>query len=370
MLEVEQDGEVPMERNCRQNVPLAGYTTLGLGGPARLLCVCSDPEAVRRTIHEAQHAGRRLHVLGGGSNTVFLDGGFDGTVLRVGLKGIAEQPDNGAGVLLRVAAGEDWDNLVQRAVRVGLAGLECLSGIPGSVGATPMQNVGAYGQEVRDSIAEVEAIDLRTLEDVTFRPDECGFGYRTSRFKERDLGRYLITHVTFRLRRGAPSPPRYPELARALAGVRLQDLPPADALSAVRGAVLGLRRRKAMLLDPEDPNTRSAGSFFTNPVLTDGELERLRQTLQARLGEDAALPVYAGDGGHKVSAAWLIERAGFARGYRRQGAAISERHTLALVNRGGSTRDLLDLAGEIQERVEALFGVQLRREPVVVGEQE
>lgn len=357
-----------METRFRQNVPLAPYTTLRLGGPARHFCTCTDPEEVREAVGEARSRGLRLHVLGQGSNTVFLDGGFDGLVIRMDLRGVREDGDDRGGVALRAAAGEDWDRFVERTVRAGLAGVECLSGIPGSVGATPIQNVGAYGQEVSETIAEVEALDLRSLRSVSLDPRSCGFGYRTSRFKEEDSGRYLILAVTFRLRRGPPSAARYPELARALAESAPAGEDPAQALGRVRAAVLALRRKKGMVLDPDDPNTRSAGSFFTNPVLTEEQILELQRRILDRFGEGVRIPVYPGDAGFKVPAAWLIERAGFSRGYRRGGAAISERHTLALVNRGGTARELLDLAAEIAGKVDGVFGVRLRREPVVVGE--
>lgn len=356
-----------MRKTCHQDQMLAPYTTLALGGPARYLCPCEDLESARSIAEQARADGLPLHVLGGGSNTVFLDSGFDGVVLHVRLKGVEVMPDGGH-ALVRAAAGEDWDALVVRTVQEGLAGIECLSGIPGYVGATPIQNVGAYGQEVGQSVAQVEAIDLKTLETVSFAPSDCLFGYRTSRFKMRDMARYLITSVTFRLRRGVPDAPRYPELEREVGSLGIARMAPPEALAAMRDAVLGLRRRKSMVLDPEDPNTRSVGSFFTNPVLTKTEAGPFLENVRARFGDGAEPPLYPSDGGYKVPAAWLIERAGFERGYRRGGAAISERHTLALVNRGTTARELLSLAEEIEDRVREIFAVTLRREPVVVGE--
>lgn len=355
-----------MREVCRENQILAPYTTLGLGGPARYLCPCEDVATARSIAEEARSSGLPLHVLGGGSNTVFLDGGFDGVVLHVRLKGV-EVIQDGGHALVRAAAGEDWDALVVRTVEEGLAGIECLSGIPGYVGATPIQNVGAYGQEVSQTVAQVEAMDLGTLEMVSFAPGDCAFGYRTSRFKGKDSGRYLITSVTFRLRRGAPDAPRYPELERAVSPLGVSEMDPPQALTAMRDAVLTLRRQKSMVLDPADPNTRSVGSFFTNPVLTEDGAKAFLELVRARFADGVEPPLYPGAGGYKVPAAWLIERAGFERGYRLGGAAISERHTLALVNRGGTTLELLALAEEIEQRVQTVFAVTLRREPVVVG---
>ena len=349
-------------------VPLAPYTSLGLGGVARHLAHCASEEDVREALRWGRSRGLPVHVLGGGSNTVFDDAGYDGLVLRVGLLGARIEQDDG-GALVCAAAGEDWDALVRRCIDADLSGLECLSGIPGQVGATPMQNVGAYGQEVCDTIVAVSAIERASGEGRTFSGGECGFGYRTSRFKAGDRDRYIITRVTYRLPKRRRPEIRYPELGRRLEadGVDLDSLPAgAPASTAVRGAVLSLRRGKAMLLDG-GPDARSAGSFFLNPVLTGDQLAGVRERWRRRGGSPAEVPVYAaGDGLHKVAAAWLVERAGFARGTRRGGAAISGRHALALVNRGGTTSDLLGLAGEVASGVRETFGVRLDPEPVYV----
>jgi UDP-N-acetylmuramate dehydrogenase len=311
-------------------------------------------EAVR----EADAAGTPLLLLAGGSNVVIADEGFDGLVLRIVTRGIERMVQDGA-VRLTVAAGESWDALVAGAVADGLVGVECLAGIPGSVGATPIQNVGAYGQEVAETIASVRVLDRRSGQVVELAPDECGFGYRTSAFK-RAPGERVVLAVDLALRRaGESAPVRYGELARAL-GVELGASAPS---AAVREAVLGLRRGKGMVLDPADPDSVSAGSFFTNPILSAEDFE----ALERRAGERP--PAFGEpDGRVKTSAAWLVERAGFHRGYGDGRAGISSKHTLALVNRGGATTaELVALAREIATGVERSFGVELVPEPVFVG---
>ena len=305
-------------------------------------------------------------VLGGGSNVVVSDAGFPGLVVKMAIGGL-DFTDDGASVRVTAGAGVAWDALVRDAVARGLQGVECLSGIPGSVGATPIQNVGAYGQEVAETIERVVALDRRSLAPVEFTAAQSAFAYRSSRFKTTDRDRYVVTSVVFRLRRGGPPAPRYAELAAALErrpGWR--DLTPVAGLAAVRDAVLDLRRAKAMVLDAQDPDTRSVGSFFVNPVLGAAALEQVVERWRAAGGE-GAVPAYAAPGGFKVPAAWLIERAGFLKGYRREGVGISRRHALALVNAGGTTAELLALAADIEAAVAARFGVRLEREPVMIG---
>jgi UDP-N-acetylmuramate dehydrogenase len=336
---------------------------LGLGGPAATLLEPDTEAAVVAAVDAADTGGERLLVLGGGSNLVIGDRGFPGTVVHVATRGfaLADQPDGA--VHLTVAAGENWDDVVARCVAEGLAGLECLSGIPGLAGATPIQNVGAYGQEVADTIVSVRAWDRDRAEVADVPAADCGFGYRTSRFK-RD-GRHVVLAVTFRLTRGPRSAPvRYPDLAAAL-GVAPGDQVP---LQEARSAVLKVRARKGMVLDAGDPDSRSAGSFFTNPILTDGEFAALTTR------HDGPVPHYpAGVGQVKVPAAWLIEHAGFRKGHHGPGAPgtaarISSKHTLALINPGdASTASLLALAHEIQDGVQGAFGVRLDIEPVLVG---
>ena len=317
---------------------LAQLTTLKLGGPASSFVeVYEEAELVEQAADAAL-------VIAGGSNVVIADTGVDGNVVRIATRGVERD-----GTTLTVAAGEDWDALVERCVEEGLQGFECLSGIPGSVGATPIQNVGAYGQEVAETVESVKVFDRETDAIHTLSPEECGFAYRTSIFKYHD--RRIVLSVTFRLRESTTSGPlRYAELARTL------DIEPGDRapLADVRAAVLQLRRGKGMVIDPSDPDTVSAGSFFTNPIL------------------DTAPPGAPAwpepDGRVKTSAAWLIEQAGFHKGYGNGRAGISTKHTLALVNRGGATTaELMALAHEIAAGVEQRFGIPLHPEPVLVG---
>jgi len=358
-------------------VPLAGYTTLRLGGPARRFAAAADDVELVAQVWAADERGDPLLVLGGGSNLVVADAGFPGTVVHVATRGVRHRPD-GDSVLLTVAAGEDWDTVVAGTVADGLAGLECLSGIPGLAGATPIQNVGAYGQEVAQTLVAVRGYDRARGEVVDLTAAECGFGYRTSAFK-RSLhswasgpavtGRFVVLGVTFRLERSAESAPvRYAELARAL-GIGEGGRAP---LGEVRSAVLALRRRKGMVLDAADPDTRSAGSFFTNPVLDPAAFAALERAVAATCGPGTRVPTFpTGPGQVKVPAAWLIERAGFAKGYAPgpdTGARISAKHTLALVNPGGATTaSLLALAREVAGGVRKAFGVELAPEPVLVG---
>jgi UDP-N-acetylmuramate dehydrogenase len=334
---------------------LRDLTTLRLGGPAGRLVEARDEAAVVEGVRSADRAGEPLLVLAGGSNVVVADDGFPGTVLRIATRGIAPSEGGDGRVRLEVQAGEPWDPLVARCVSDGLAGVECLSGIPGSVGATPIQNVGAYGQEVAETVRSVRALDRARDAVVELPAAECGFSYRSSAFK-RTPGRWVVLAVTFELERSARSAPvRYAELARRL-GVPLGERAP---LGAVREAVLELRRGKGMLLDPADHDTWSAGSFFTNPVLD--------AAAAARLPEGAPRWPVPGDL-VKTSAAWLIEHAGFAKGHGNGRVALSGKHPLALTNRGGaSTADLLALALEVRDGVELRFGIRLVNEPVLLG---
>jgi UDP-N-acetylmuramate dehydrogenase len=297
-------------------------------------------------------------ILAGGSNVVVADDGFPGLVVLVRSSGWGVAADDGRFVELTVEAGQDWDGFVAYAVAEGLAGVECLSGVPGSAGATPIQNVGAYGQEVAEVTTAVTVLDRLTDEVVEIDAAGCEFAYRSSRFKHND--RWVVLSLRLRLARSTHSTPiRYAELARAL-GVEIGASVP---LERARDAVLKLRRGKGMVLDPEDPDTRSVGSFFVNPVLSSSAYQSIVD------GWDGPPPIaWPGtDGLVKLSAAWLIEHAGFGKGYARPGAAISGKHTLALTNRGGTTADLLALAREVRDGVHARFGVTLRPEPVLVN---
>ncbi|URN01727.1 UDP-N-acetylmuramate dehydrogenase [Actinomadura madurae] len=347
-----------------EDVNLAGYTTLRLGGPARRFVEATTEAEVVAAIRAADGEGEPVLVLGGGSNLVVSDAGFPGTVVHVGTRGTERVGADGDTILVRVQAGEDWDPFVARCVTDGLAGVECLSGIPGRVGATPIQNVGAYGQDVSETIVEVRAYDRRARACVALDRDACRFTYRHSVFKGDD--RYVVLDVTYALHQAEESQPiAYAELARRL-GVE-----PGDrvTLKEARDAVLELRRGKGMVLDAADPDTRSAGSFFTNPILGPGQVAELERRVADRLGPDAAFPRYPeADGRVKTSAAWLIDRAGFTKGHARGPARISTKHTLALTNPGdGGTADLLALAREVRDGVRDAFGVTLVNEPVLVG---
>jgi UDP-N-acetylmuramate dehydrogenase len=352
---------------AQQHVLLSGYTTLGLGGPARRFVPARTETELVAQVRAADRRGEPLLVLGGGSNLVVADDGFDGTVVQVATEGVRTATGAGpSAVTVTAAAGENWDALVRRCVAADLAGLECLAGIPGLVGATPIQNVGAYGQEVAQTVSVVRCYDRAAGETVELAAADCGFGYRTSRFK-RDPGRFVVLSVGFTLTSDPMSRPvGYAELARRLGVAVGERVPLADASAAV----LALRRGKAMVLDPADPDTRSAGSFFTNPVITPAQFAAVEQVARDRFGPGAAVPRFpAGDGQVKVPAAWLIERSGFARGFPpRSPVRISSKHTLALVNTGGgSTKGLLELAGQIRDGVRGTFGVELVPEPVLVG---
>ena len=334
---------------------LADLTTLRLGGSAHAFVEATTSDELVAAVQSADVAGEPVLLVAGGSNLVVADNGFAGTVVRIATRGVTVEEDTCGGAFVKVAAGEVWDDLVALAVERGWVGVEALSGIPGSVGATPIQNVGAYGQEVAETIASVRCWDREEGAVRTLAAADCGFGYRTSRFK-RDPGRFVVLEVTFQLRLGdLGAPVRYAELARAL-GVEAGDRPPA---SRVRETVLGLRRGKGMVLDPADHDTWSAGSFFTNPVLPADQA--------ARLPEDAPRWQQP-DGSIKTSAAWLIERAGFAKGHGNDRVSLSTKHTLALTNRGTArTADLLALAAEVQAGVLERFGIWLENEPVLVG---
>src|SRR4051794_12583325 len=341
--------------------PLSELTTLRLGGAPRRLVEATTEEELVAAVRACDAQDEPVLLLAGGSNVVVADEGFGGTVVRVLTSGAEERELDGGVVRAEVQAGEPWDPLVAEWVRRGLTGVECLAGIPGSVGATPIQNVGAYGQEVADTLVSVRVLDRRAGTIDELGPEDCGFTYRSSAFK-REPGRWVVLAVGYALERSEASRPvRYAELARAL-GVEPGATAPTPQM---RDAVLTLRRTKGMVLDPADPDTASAGSFFTNPILTAAEFEELRS--RAAGGEPPAWPEE--DGHVKTSAAWLIERAGYTRGHGNPaGIAISGKHTLALTNRGaGTTAELLALAREIAGRVDEVFGVKLVPEPVIVG---
>ena len=335
-----------------KNIPLAPLTTIKLGGNAQEYISCSTNQEILDALLYAKEHSLRAHVLGGGSNSIFADAGFNGLVIHIQTKGIEMKAD-GDSVLVTAAAGELWDDVVRYAIANNLTGIECLSGIPGSCGGTPFQNVGAYGQEVAQTISYVDAINRESLESVRFTNQECHFAYRTSRFKEQDFNKYILTSVTFTLIPNGKPNIRYGELSSLVSGT--------SSLEDIRNAVLSLRKKKSMLVDLQDPNSVSCGSFFTNPIISKAQLKNI----QEKTGEE--IPSYdSGEDATKLSAAWLVEHAGFTKGTTRGNVGISTNHSLALINKGGTTQELLAFALEIQTAVTNKFGINLVLEPLVI----
>ncbi len=340
---------------ARHGVDLAGRTTFGIGGPARTLweATTEDELAALAVRHPT------ALVLGGGSNVLLPDEGLD-EVIAIGTRGLVED-DLGERVRLVVQAGEPWDEVVAHAARRGLSGIECLSGIPGQTGATPVQNVGAYGQEIADVLEAVRVVDRRTGERRRMPREACGFRYRDSVFKSESPGRYVVLAVSIILSKAPPRPPTYRELANALGAAPLGVL-------RIREAVLSLRRKKGMVFDADDPDTHGAGSFFTNPIVPAAIADEVRRRARERGAPEP--PVFAGEaeGTVKLAAGWLIERAGVARGFAVGRAAVSTKHALALVNRGGATAaEVRALADHVRDAVSAAWGVTLSAEPLVFG---
>lgn len=356
-------------------MPLAPLTTLKIGGPARFFVKAHTPEDVVAAVKHARLNGLRLFVLGGGSNILVSDAGFDGLVVHIALKGIessdlpvqnsesenpgdeTQNPEDRGSTLVTVQAGEDWDEFVGYCVDRGLAGVECLSGIPGLVGGTPVQNVGAYGQDVSESITTVRCFDRQTCEIVDLSNEDCGFAYRTSIFNTTMRDRYIVLSVTFSLIKGGQPKISYKDLKDYFGGRK-------PTLAETRDAVLKIRAAKSMVIDPVDPNSQSAGSFFKNPVVSNEELKRIA----AQLGVDSVPHFEAGGDKVKIPAAWLIERAGFRKGFSLGNAGISTNHSLAIVNRGGATAaEIIALKNMIAAEVERSVGVRLKPEPIFVG---
>lgn len=340
----------------RENVPLAPLTTLGVGGPAKYFVEAADLTQLTAALSEAQYRDIPAFILGGGSNVVVADAGFDGMVVKIALGGnkfeVAEAENHA--VRVTVGSGMDWDVFVARCAEADLAGVECLSGIPGTVGGTPIQNVGAYGQDVSESIVEVACLDRESLASVAFTNTDCQFAYRSSIFNREMRDRYVVLWVTFELLRGGQPKIVYKDLIERFEGS-------SPTLEQVRDAVLKIRAAKSMVIDPNDPNSRSAGSFFKNPIVPLSKLVALRKKFTALVsfpaGENA-----------KLSAAWLIENAGFYKGYRKGTVGISTRHSLAIVNLGGATAaDVVVLHEEIMAAVDARFGIPLIPEPIFIG---
>ena len=347
----------------QENVALAPLTTFRIGGPARYFVEAASPTEVQEAVSWARTKNIPFFVLGGGSNLLIADSGWPGLVLKIGISGIDRQarPSAEGKVLFEVGAGESWDHFVSHAVARNCAGIECLSGIPGSVGGTPVQNVGAYGQDVSQTIESVEVFDLKENQVRELCHEACGFSYRSSIFNTSERGRFIILRVRYSLTPGGDAHLEYADLKRHFA-----ERETGPDLEEVREAVRQIRARKGMLIVEGDPDCQSAGSFFKNPVLS----ETQHQDLQKRAsGKQLAIPTYPGlEKNHKVSAAWLVEHSGFARGYALGHAGISSKHALALVNRGGaSAAEILSLKDQIQQRVESIWGVRLEPEPVILS---
>jgi UDP-N-acetylmuramate dehydrogenase len=346
--------------NVQENVPLAPLTTFGVGGPARYLVEAASSAEVAEAVQWARSKGLPLFVLGGGSNLVISDAGWPGVVLKVAIAGIDERSENGKS-LFEVGAGVEWDKVVARAVARNCGGVECLSGIPGSVGGTPVQNVGAYGQEVAETIESVLALDMKDGQIRELCNEACGFSYRTSIFNTSERGRYVILRVTYALDPGGAPRVHYADLKKYFAGRS-----GTPTLAETRDAVRRIRAGKGMLITPGDEDCRSAGSFFKNPILSFSQFEDLKVRAGAK---NLQIPSYpALDAQKKVSAAWLVEHSGFSRGHGHGPVGISRKHALAIVNRGAAhASDIVALKDEIQQRVEDLWGIRLEAEPVFVG---
>jgi UDP-N-acetylmuramate dehydrogenase len=350
----------------QENIALAGYTTLDIGGPARWFAEARSEADIVEAVEFARSRNLPLFVLGGGSNLLVADAGFPGLVLHIALRGLRREED-GTDTIFTVAAGEEWDSFVASTVAANCAGVECLSGIPGTVGGTPVQNVGAYGQEVSSTIQRVRALDRTTLQWVEFDNAACEFAYRSSLFNTTARQRYIVSEVTYRLRRGGAPLLTYKDLAQRFSQYETSAL----TLAAVREAVREIRHRKGMLLVEGDPDCRSAGSFFKNPVLAAAQFAQLAEKFDGIPHYPAGAGTM-GAGFVKIPAAWLIEQAGFSKGATVDAVGdtvgISSRHTLALVNRGGATAaNLLALRDAIRARVTARFGIVLEQEPVYLS---
>jgi len=345
----------------QENVPLATLTTFHIGGPARYLVEGKSAADVQEAVAFAQNRNLPLFVLGGGSNVLVADSGWPGLVLKVGIPGIERLPDSEGKAVFNVGAGESWDRFVAHAVLAHCAGIECLTGIPGTVGGTPVQNVGAYGQEVSETIESVQVFDLKDNQVRELCREACGFSYRSSIFNTSERGRFIVLRVTYGLTPEGEAHIEYADLKRHFAG---WDSKP--TLAEAREAVRHIRTMKGMLIVDGDPDSHSAGSFFKNPVLSEEQYAELKKRAEAKR---LTIPSYlALENRHKISAAWLIERSGFTRGYASGHAGISSKHALAIVNRGGATAaEVLALKEQIQQRVEELWGVRLEPEPVMVG---
>lgn len=346
-----------------ENIPLAPLTTIHIGGPAKYFVEAKSVGEVQEAVGFARARNLPLFVLGGGSNLLIADSGWPGVVLKISLQGVDQRaaPDVDSKVLFDTGAGESWDKFVSRAVMSNCAGIECLSGIPGSVGGTPVQNVGAYGQEVSETIYSVLVLDLKDGQVRELCNEACAFGYRTSIFNTCERGRFIVLRVTYALTPEGQPRIAYADLMRQFEG---RETPP--NLAETREAVRHIRALKGMLIVPGDPESRSAGSFFKNPVVSKTKHEDLQDRAAAR---GLTIPSYPALETHKkVSAAWLVEHSGFGKGFGSHRVGISSKHALAIVNRGGATAaDVVALKEQIQQRVQEIWGIRLEPEPVMVG---
>jgi UDP-N-acetylmuramate dehydrogenase len=351
-------GKLKPALTIQENIPLAPLTTFKVGGPARYFADCRNESEVQQAVSYAAEHNLPLFVLGGGSNLVVADEGWPGLVLKLSIAGIEDT----ASGFFRVGAGEDWDSVVANAVKKNFGGIECLSGIPGTVGGTPVQNVGAYGQEVSGTIVYVRVLEIATGKIIELNNSECGFSYRSSIFNGTQRGRYIVLWVAYQLTHNAVPHIEYADLKNYFARRKPSDL------QQVRDAVREIRRSKAMLIVEDDEDSRSAGSFFKNPIVTAAEADRIEATAQKQ-APGKSLPRYpAPEGKVKLAAAWLVEQAGFPKGYTQGKAGISRKHSLAIVNRGGATaKEIMALKDEIQKKVFDVWGIQLQPEPVFVG---
>ncbi len=366
--------------NFKENINLSDYTTIKLGGKARYFCECIDKEEIIACLNFIRENKLKYQILGGGSNIIFPDEGFDGLILKTAMKNINLTGKGGSDEVEVIAeAGVNWDDFVRFCVAQGFAGIECLSGIPGTVGATPIQNVGAYGQDVSKVIKEVEVIQIDNMNKVKFSNADCRFGYRDSRFKLEDSNKYIITEVKFALKRNGEPLIHYPDLIKSLNDNNyllsndegknyLKDITDSkEKLKIVRDAIIEIRKRKGMVTDENDPDSVSCGSFFTNPILNNDEFKTFKENCVKKKINDIEIPQYKTEKGIKVPAAWLIENAGFKKGYQKNGVGISSKHTLAIINCGGKTKDVIALANEICEKVFELFGIKLETEPQIIN---
>lgn len=343
----------------KENVLLSEHTTIKLGGKVKYFIEAETPDEIKSAVELSRTKSLRLFILGGGSNLIFPDNDINAVVLKIGLKGIDFTENK-----IVVNAGEVWDEFVELSVSKGFQGVECLSGIPGLTGATPMQNVGAYGQEVSDVIESVNCIDLSNMNEITFSNEECLFAYRSSRFKTTDRNKFIITSVTFKLSRDKEPCILYKDIENSISEYTgYNSLSRNIKLLLVRNEVLKIRRKKSMVIDPEDPDSVSCGSFFMNPILSHSEFESFSNICKEK---NLIPPFYKSNDSYKIPAAWLIENSGFKKGYSMNGAGISRSHPLALVNRGCNRNQLLELAGKIKSKVFELYGIQIFEEPVII----